>query len=438
MKYFGTDGVRGVANEKLTALMAFKIGQYLGYSFAGNNIIIGSDTRASKDMFASALSAGLTSAGANVYLVGVCPTPCISYLTKNRDFKAGIMISASHNPFYDNGIKIFNEFGEKINASLEKAIEEYIDDLRSIKLATSQEIGQVIDYSQGIEDYLSYLMSTTNQDLSNFKILVDCANGSASYISVELLEKLNIKADIIACQPDGYNINFDCGSTHLENLTKAIKNGSYDLGIAFDGDADRMLVVDNQGHHIDGDLIMYVCALALIQQNRLKDNSIVTTVMSNLGFYNALDNAGIKYEQTAVGDKYVYERLVEKDLSLGGEQSGHIIFKEFASTGDGLLSMIQLLSALNYLEKDLTSILSAVEIYPQILVNVKVEDKDLILNDESLKARIVEIEKELDKKGRVLLRASGTEPLIRVMVEANDKHLCEKYTDELVKLVQEI
>lgn len=438
MKYFGTDGVRGVANEKLTALMAFKIGQYLGYSFAGNNIIIGSDTRASKDMFASALSAGLTSAGANVYLVGVCPTPCISYLTKNRDFKAGIMISASHNPFYDNGIKIFNEFGEKINASLEKAIEEYIDDLRSIKLATSQEIGQVIDYSQGIEDYLSYLMSTTNQDLSNFKILVDCANGSASYISVELLEKLNIKADIIACQPDGYNINFDCGSTHLENLTKAIKNGSYDLGIAFDGDADRMLVVDNQGHHIDGDLIMYVCALALIQQNRLKDNSIVTTVMSNLGFYNALDNAGIKYEQTAVGDKYVYERLVEKDLSLGGEQSGHIIFKEYASTGDGLLSMIQLLSALNYLEKDLTSILSAVEIYPQILVNVKVEDKDLILNDESLKARIVEIEKELDKKGRVLLRASGTEPLIRVMVEANDKHLCEKYTDELVKLVQEI
>lgn len=438
MKYFGTDGVRGVANEKLTALMAFKIGQYLGYSFAGNNIIIGSDTRASKDMFASALSAGLTSAGANVYLVGVCPTPCISYLTKNRDFKAGIMISASHNPFYDNGIKIFNEFGEKINASLEKAIEEYIDDLRSIKLATSQEIGQVIDYSQGIEDYLSYLMSTTNQDLSNFKILVDCANGSASYISVELLEKLNIKADIIACQPDGYNINFDCGSTHLDNLTKAIKNGSYDLGIAFDGDADRMLVVDNQGHHIDGDLIMYVCALALIQQNRLKDNSIVTTVMSNLGFYNALDNAGIKYEQTAVGDKYVYERLVEKDLSLGGEQSGHIIFKEFASTGDGLLSMIQLLSALNYLEKDLTSILSAVEIYPQILVNVKVEDKDLILNDESLKARIVEIEKELDKKGRVLLRASGTEPLIRVMVEANDKHLCEKYTDELVKLVQEI
>lgn len=438
MKYFGTDGVRGVANEKLTALMAFKIGQYLGYSFAGNNIIIGSDTRASKDMFASALSAGLTSAGANVYLVGVCPTPCISYLTKNRDFKAGIMISASHNPFYDNGIKIFNEFGEKINASLEKAIEEYIDDLCSIKLATSQEIGQVIDYSQGIEDYLSYLMSTTNQDLSNFKILVDCANGSASYISVELLEKLNIKADIIACQPDGYNINFDCGSTHLENLSKAIKNGSYDLGIAFDGDADRMLVVDNQGNHIDGDLIMYVCALALIQQNRLKDNSIVTTVMSNLGFYNALDNAGIKYEQTAVGDKYVYERLVEKDLSLGGEQSGHIIFKEFASTGDGLLSMIQLLSALNYLEKDLTSILSAVEIYPQILVNVKVEDKDLILNDESLKARIVEIEKELDKKGRVLLRASGTEPLIRVMVEANDKHLCEKYTDELVKLVQEI
>lgn len=438
MKYFGTDGIRGIANEKLTALMAFKIGQYLGYSYTGDNVIIGSDTRASKDMFASALSAGLTSAGANVYLLGICPTPCVSYLTKNKDFKAGIMISASHNPFYDNGIKIFNEFGEKINASLEQAIEEYIDDLRSIKLATSQEIGRIYDYQYGIDEYINYLISTTNQDLSNFKLLIDCANGSASYVAEDLTNKLNINADFIGNNPDGYNINLNCGSTHLDNLSKEILNSSYDLGIAFDGDADRMLVVDKKGRHIDGDLIMYVCALALIPQNKLKDNSIVTTVMSNLGFYNALKNADIAYEQTAVGDKYVYERLVEKDLSLGGEQSGHIIFKDYASTGDGLLSMIQLLSALNYLQKDLIPILSEVEIYPQLLVNVKVEDKNIVLNDENLKKRIVEIEKELDGKGRVLLRASGTEPLIRVMVEANEQSLCEKYTNELVEMVKEI
>ncbi|MDF9867674.1 phosphoglucosamine mutase [Bacilli bacterium PM5-3] len=437
-KYFGTDGIRGVANEELSATIAFKVGQYLGYTFKGENILIGMDTRMSKDMLEAALCAGITSAGANVYTSKVISTPGVSYLVRENNFSAGIMISASHNPYYDNGIKVFNNSGEKIAEELENNIEKYIDDEISIELANKDEIGVIINYEHQTQKYLDFLASTVDLDLSKFKVIIDCANGSASALASKLFSKLNIQHEIIFNKPNGININVDCGSTHLNNLINKVKESDVDLGIAFDGDADRMLAVDQNGNIIDGDLILYICSKYLKAQNKLNNDTLVTTVMSNIGLYKALDKEGIKYEKTAVGDKYVYENMVTYNNSLGGEQSGHIIFKEYATTGDGMLSAIQLLEAIAYSNKSLLELASEVTIYPQLLVNVKVNDKKKVLESDLLKEEVENVEKELHGDGRVLLRASGTEPLIRVMVEASTEELCKKHVDYLVKIVESI
>jgi len=436
-RYFGTDGVRGVANENLSVNIAFKIGEYLGHTYVGQNIIIGSDTRVSKDMFLSALCAGITSRGANAYCTGVISTPGISYLTKNKDFKAGIMISASHNPYYDNGIKCFNDQGEKIDATLEASLEDYIDGNITLPDYSRETIGKVVNYQDSIQEYLDHVCSTIQLDLSSYNIAIDCANGSSSQLIGPLLDHLNIQYEIIDNKPDGYNINVDCGSTHLNNLSDFIKKNtkSFDLGLAFDGDADRVLAVDATGQPVDGDLIMYICGRYLKEVGLLHKDTIVTTIMSNIGLYKALDENNIKYEKTAVGDKYVYECLKNEGLSLGGEQSGHIIFNDYANTGDGMLSGLQLLQALKYFDKTLQQMCEEVTIYPQLLENVKVTDKDKVLNSPVLQEEVKAIEAELHGNGRVLLRPSGTEPLIRVMVEASTDEACAKYVKRMVDII---
>lgn len=439
-KYFGTDGIRGVANEQLTCSIAFKIGEYLGAYYQDKNakILIGSDTRISKDMLEASLCAGITSKGSDVHLLKVCPTPCVSFVVSRYDYDCAIMISASHNPYYDNGIKIFNNKGEKIDALLEEQIESYIDNEITIKQSNSESVGQVKDVTNLIKEYTNYLKTTLNNDLSNIKVALDCANGSASYIAKSLFEELGMKVSVINNNPDGYNINTNCGSTHLESLIEYVKNNEVDLGLAFDGDADRVLAVDKDGNVIDGDLIMYACAKNLIHHNKLKNDTIVTTIMSNIGLYLALDKIGVKYDKVAVGDKYVYESMSNNDYYLGGEQSGHVIFKEYATTGDGMLCGLQLIDAIIDSKTSLDKLVKEVVIYPQLLKNIKVKDKDVVLNSKLLQDRINEIEKALENEGRVLLRASGTEPLIRVMVEAKSDELCLKYVDELIDVINQL
>ena len=437
-KYFGTDGIRGIANEELSATIAFKVGQYLGFKFKGEKILIGTDTRISKDMLESALCAGITSTGADVYLTKVISTPGVSYLVKHENFSAGIMISASHNPYYDNGIKVFNNQGEKIAEELELAIESYLDDEITIELAKTDELGKIIDYQGQVRNYLDYLMSTITSDLSGFKVILDCANGSVSQLAPQLFSALKIDYQVICNEPDGYNINVNCGSTHLGRLSQEVKNSSADLGLAFDGDADRLLVVDSKGAIVDGDKIMYICACHLKELNKLNNDTVVTTVMSNIGLYKALGNVGLKYEKTAVGDKYVYENMQKYNYSIGGEQSGHIIIQQYASTGDGMLTALQLLEAIIFSKKSLDELASEVTIYPQLLKNIKVTDKDKVLSSQVLLDEVAKVEEELHGDGRVLLRASGTEPLIRVMVEASTTQLCEKYVDHLLAVVAKI
>lgn len=436
-KYFGTDGIRGIAQEELTAEMAFKIGEYLGYTFKKQKIIIGTDTRVSKDMLEAALIAGLTSTGANVYTLKVVPTPCVSYFVKKHDFACGIVVSASHNPYYDNGIKIFNHEGEKISPQLEAKIEKYLAQKTKVTYAKKDEIGVVVDYREHIKEYVQFLSDSISTDLSKYKILVDTANGAASSLAAQVFEHLKIKATIINDQPDGYNINDKAGSTHLETIKVAMSKGKYDLGIAYDGDADRVQAVSKDGQIIDGDLILFICGSYLKKQNQLKKDTVVTTIMSNIGLYKAFDQKGIKYVKTDVGDKYVYEAMKAHGYSLGGEQSGHIIFKDYATTGDGLLSSLKLLEAIDQLG-GLLKILADITIYPQLLDNVKVKNKDKVLKAPALKALVAQIEEELGDEGRVLIRASGTEPLIRVMVEASSSEICRKYVKKLVKCLKTI
>lgn len=437
-KYFGTDGIRGIAQEELSAEMAFKIGEYLGYTFKGKKVVIGTDTRVSKDMLEAGLIAGLTSTGANVYTLKVVPTPCVSYFVKKDDFACGIVVSASHNPYYDNGIKIFNDQGEKISAELEAEIEKYLAGENTVKHAKKDTIGVVVDYRAHIQEYLDFLAQTIEEtDLSKYHLLVDTANGAASYLAGDLFSQLNVEATIINKQPDGYNINQAAGSTHLETIKEAITEGKYDLGLAYDGDADRLQAITKEGETLDGDLILYICGTYLKEKKQLKKDTVVTTVMSNIGLYKAFDKEGIKYIKTDVGDKYVYEAMQAEDYSLGGEQSGHIIFKDYATTGDGLLSSLKLLEAIDHLG-GLDNILERITIYPQRLENVKVKDKNAVLENADLQKKIQSIEKELKGEGRVLIRPSGTEPLVRVMVEAGTEELCQKYVSELVKTIETI
>ena len=439
-KYFGTDGVRGRANEGLTLDMAIQIGQYLGMYYGKEKharILIGKDTRLSGDMFELGLAAGATSMGAQVYLLGVCPTPAVSYLIQKERFDCGIMVSASHNPYYDNGIKVFNHNGEKMEEEVLLQIEDYIDGKSELTLNTGDKIGEYFEWQDGLEIYMSWLKEIVPVDLSGFKIAVDNANGSATSTAIETLDSLGATVEAISNSPNGININKNCGSTHPEKLQQMVNEGDYDIGLAFDGDADRLIAVNAKGELVDGDYILYICSRYMKSVNRLNKNMCVTTVMANLGLYKALDANKIDYVQTPVGDKYVFEEMQKNDYYLGGEQSGHIIFYENAVTGDGLLTALKLLEIMKNTGKSLEELSKGLFIYPQLLKNVKVNDKEAALKDEALWKVVKEVEDELKDEGRILVRPSGTEPLVRVMVEAKTDELCQQYVQRVVDFIEE-
>ncbi len=439
-KYFGTDGVRGRANEDLTLDMSIRIGQYLGMYYGKDRhakILIGKDTRLSGDMFELGLAAGATSMGASVYLLGVCPTPAVSYLIRKERFDCGIMVSASHNPYYDNGIKIFNHNGEKMEEEVLLQIEDYMDGKTSLDLKTESQIGEYFDWQDGLEIYMSWLKETVPVDLSGFKIAVDNANGSATSTAIETLDSLGATVEAISNSPNGININKDCGSTHPEKLQRNVREGDFDIGLAFDGDADRLIAVNSKGELVNGDYILYICSRYMKSQNSLNKNMCVTTVMANLGLYKALDENKIDYIQTPVGDKYVFEEMQKNDYYLGGEQSGHIIFYEHAVTGDGLLTALKLLQIMKDTNKSLEELSEGLFIYPQLLKNVKVNNKEEALKDPKLLDVIQEVADELGDEGRILVRPSGTEPLVRVMVEAKTDALCESYVQRVVDFIEQ-
>lgn len=439
-KYFGTDGARGKANATLTLDMAVRIGQYLGWYYGKQRhakILIGKDTRLSSDMFEMGLAAGATSTGAVVYLLGVCPTPAVSYLIQKEGFDCGIMVSASHNPFYDNGIKLFNGDGCKMNPDVELEVEEYIDGYRKIDVAHEEKIGRVIAWHDGLELYESWLKSIVPLDLNGMNIALDLANGSATSCAAQTLEELGAMVEVIHSTPNGVNINTKCGSTHPEALQQMVKEGRFDVGFAFDGDADRLIAINEDGDLVDGDHTMYICGCYMHEQETLKDNVVVTTVMSNLGLYHAFKEKQIQFEQTAVGDKYVFECMKEHSYSLGGEQSGHIIFNDHANTGDGLLTAMKLLEIMVNKKQSLKALSEGLFIYPQLLINTPVNDKHAALENKELLAIVDEVADALGEEGRILVRPSGTEPLVRVMVEAKTDELCEKYVNQVVNFINE-
>lgn len=436
-KYFGTDGIRGKANVELTAEKAFLIGKALGSIFPGQNFTIGMDTRLSSSMLKNAVCAGLCASGGHAYDMGVVPTPAIAYITAHEDFVAGIMISASHNPYYDNGIKVFNHAGVKIDDVTEAKIEAVIDGA-DVELASDSKIGQVIDYSEGLKKYKAFLKETVEVDLTGLKIAIDAANGSATVSALEILTDLGATCVVIHNTPNGLNINEKCGSTHPKELQAFTVDLGCDIGLAFDGDADRLIAVDHTGELFDGDKTLYVCAKYMRKKNQLPMDTVVTTVMANLGLYKALQIEGIETQQTQVGDKYVYERMVQKGYTLGGEQSGHIIFKEHATTGDGLLTALKLLEVMVHEKASLKVLSQALKIYPQLLKNVKVNDKKKALENKELLEVIQKYESGLHGEGRILVRPSGTEPLVRVMVEAASETICERIVGDVVLKIQEL
>ena len=439
-KYFGTDGFRGEANVNLTAMHAFKVGRFIGWyygRFHKCSVAIGKDTRRSSYMFEDALSAGLTSTGADVYLLHVTTTPSVSYVVKTENFDCGIMISASHNPFYDNGIKLINGKGEKMEQEVIDEVEKYLDDdFDSIPYATGDKIGRTVDYFAGRNRYMGYLMTLAKHSYRNIKVGLDCSNGSASSIAKGVFDALGAETHVINNEPNGTNINMDCGSTHIEVLQKYVKENHLDVGFAYDGDADRCLCVDENGNLVDGDLILYVAGVYLKQNGELDNNTVVTTIMSNIGLYKAFDSVGINYEKTDVGDKYVYECMRNNDYRLGGEQSGHIIFSKHATTGDGILTSIKLMEVMISSKKKMSELTSPVSIYPQCLKNIKVISKPEARADEDVQAEVNKVAEELGNDGRILLRESGTEPVIRVMVEAKSDLLAEKYVDQVIDVIK--
>ena len=439
MKYFGTDGFRGRANEGLNVEHAFKIGRYLGWYYGKDHkakVVIGKDTRRSSYMYEAALCAGLTASGADAYLLHVTSTPSVSYIARADDFDCGIMISASHNPYHDNGIKLINGDGEKMEESLLEGIEAYLDSDEALPYAQRDAIGRTVDYSAGRNRYIGYLISLATRSYKNFKIGLDCANGSTWQMAKSVFDALGADTYVIANRPDGLNINVDCGSTHIGQLQKFVVENGLDVGFAFDGDADRCLAVDEKGNVINGDHIMYVCAKFMQEKNRLDGSKVVTTIMSNMGLYKALDQLGIGYEKTAVGDKYVAENMRQNGHIIGGEQSGHIIFGRYATTGDGLLTAIKVMECITESKQPLSVLASGMTMYPQKLKNVVVTDKDETLNCQEVKAAVRKVEADLGDEGRVVLRKSGTEPLLRVMVEATSDALCEEKVDEIIAAMQ--
>ena len=439
-KYFGTDGFRGEANKKLTVEHAFKVGRFLGWYYGQDykaRIVIGKDTRRSSYMFEYALAAGLTASGADAFLLHVSTTPSVSFVVRTEDFDRGIMISASHNPYYDNGIKIISGSGKKIEAEVEEKIEAYIDgELGELPLATGENIGRTVDYVAGRNRYIGHLIAMATRSFKNTKVGLDCANGSASSIAKSVFDALGAKTYVIHNEPDGTNINRGCGSTHIEELKKFVLAKGLDVGFAFDGDADRCIAVDENGRVIDGDLILYICGKYLKEEGQLTNNTVVTTVMSNLGLYKAFDKAGISYEKTAVGDKYVYANMCANSHCLGGEQSGHIIFSKYATTGDGILTALMVMGVMMDKKVSLSTLASEVKIYPQLLKNVRVADKKAVKDNEAVQSAVEAVSKELGEDGRILVRESGTEPVIRVMVEAETDELCAKHVNAVIDVIK--
>lgn len=440
-KYFGTDGFRGEANKELTVDHAFKIGRFLGYYYGREHhcqIVIGKDTRRSSYMFEYALTAGLTASGADVYLLHVTTTPSVSYVVRTDDFDCGIMISASHNPFSDNGIKLFNSKGEKMDEEVIAEIEKYLDgEIPELPLAQGNEIGRASDYSAGRNRYIGYLISLAVHSFKGRRIGLDCANGSAFTIAKSVFDALGAKTYVVSNKPDGFNINTNCGSTHIDNLISLVREEQLDVGFAFDGDADRCLAVDENANLVDGDRILYIYGSYLKERGKLEGNTVVTTVMSNLGLYKAFDELGINYEKTAVGDKYVYECMSEHGYILGGENSGHIIFSKYANTGDGIITALKIMQVMCSKKLPLSELAKGMTVYPQILKNVRVTDKNAVQNDPDVQAAVKAAEEALGDEGRVLVRPSGTEPLLRIMAEAKSKELCAKHIADIEKVVRD-
>ncbi|MCR5640520.1 MAG: phosphoglucosamine mutase [Lachnospiraceae bacterium] len=440
MKYFGTDGFRGEAGRVLTADHAYKIGRYLGWYYNQNHkgrIVIGKDTRRSSYMFEYSLVAGIIASGANAYLLHVTTTPSVAYVVRTEDFDCGVMVSASHNPYYDNGIKIMDGNGHKMAASVEEEIERYIDgEIEELPFATGEDVGIATDYAIGRNRYIGYLISLATRSYSGKRIGLDCSNGSSFNIAKSVFDALGAKTYAVATEPNGLNINKDCGSTHIENLQKLVKEKELDAGFAFDGDADRCIAVDNNGEIIDGDYIIYICGKYLKKHGRLDGNHVVATVMSNLGFFKACDKAGMEYDVTTVGDKYVNEDMVKNGYVIGGEQSGHIIFSRHATTGDGILTAIMMMEVIMEEKMSLSDLASGMKKYPQLLKNVRVTDKAAVMNNAAVKACEADIATQLGDDGRLLLRESGTEPVIRVMVEASTDAICEKYVNQMIDVIQ--
>ena len=439
-KYFGTDGFRGEANKGLTYEHAIKIGRYLGWYYGARldkkaKVVIGKDTRRSSYMFEYALCTGLMASGADAYIMHVTTTPSVSYISRVDDFDCGIMISASHNPYYDNGIKLINSNGEKMDEETILLIEDYLDGNLEIPVAEGQEIGRTVDYVAGRNRYIGYLISMSKFSFKNMRVGLDTANGAAWSIAKGVFDALGAKTYVINDEPDGFNINQNCGSTHIERLQKFVLDNHLDIGFAYDGDADRCLCVDEKGNVITGDHILYIYGLYMKERGKLLNNTVVTTVMSNFGLYKALDAVGIDYDKTKVGDKYVYESMVKHGHRIGGEQSGHIIFTKYATTGDGILTSLKLMEVMLAKRKPMSELAAPVTFYPQVLKNVRVKSKPEAQNDPDVQAAVKKVEEALGDNGRILVRESGTEPVIRVMVEADSDEICEKYVDSVIKVI---
>lgn len=442
-KYFGTDGFRGEANVTLTVDHAFKVGRFLGWYYGKNHengkakIVIGKDTRRSSYMFEYSLVAGLTASGADAYLLHVTTTPSVSYVARTEDFDCGIMISASHNPFYDNGIKLINAAGEKMKEDVIAEIEKYLDgELGEIPYATRENIGCTVDYTAGRNRYMGYLMSLAIYSFKGIRVGLDASNGSAWTLAKAVFDALGAKTYVINAAPDGTNINANCGSTHIEGLQDLVRREHLDVGFAFDGDADRCLCVDEKGEVITGDHILYIYGCYMKGRDKLVGNKVVTTVMSNFGLYKAFDAVGIEYEKTKVGDKYVYECMSENGYRIGGEQSGHIIFSKYATTGDGIITALKMMEVMLAKKKTLSELAAPLVIYPQVLKNIRVTDKTQAQDDADVKAAVEAVANALGADGRILVRESGTEPVVRVMVEAGSTQECEKYVDQVIDVIK--
>ncbi len=440
-KYFGTDGFRGEANKTLTVEHAFKVGRYLGWYYGKEHkckVVIGKDTRRSSYMFEYALVAGLTASGADVYLLHVTTTPSVAYVARTEDFDCGIMISASHNPYYDNGIKLINNRGEKMSEAIIVDIEAYLDGIiGEIPLAERDEIGCTVDYAAGRNRYTGYIISLARNTYKGIKVGLDASNGSTWMLAKNIFDTLGADTYVINNTPNGLNINNGCGSTHIEGLCELVKEKNLDIAFAFDGDADRCLAVDENGNVITGDHILYICGKYMKNKDQLSKNTVVTTIMSNMGLYKAFDENGINYVKTDVGDKYVYESMSQNGYCLGGEESGHIIFSKFASTGDGLITAIKLMEVYCETKLPLSKLTEGFIHFPQVTINVRVQDKEAVLNDPDVKTEFNYVQDKLGKDGRILLRKSGTEPVIRVMVEAMGENLCTSLAERVVNVIKE-